>query len=208
MRPFFFVKEGKCWRGLFFRWCEMRCYEKVLDMHSVVFNSGAINISYNKPRLNRVGINFSTYNAPNDLVPQLTGMNAVTLLVKGSRARKVGLEKIRRSIRDRKDILEGTTTESSHTLPYQWEYPGLKLLEKPFGRVDVTVTIFQRSEGANLFSYDQLMTAITDVYQGRYKAFNDDARKNAVTSGHIPTELYYYYPEDESWFHAKDINDN
>ena len=89
-----------------------------------------------------------------------------------------------------------------------WEYPGLKLLEKPFGRVDVTVTIFQRSEGANLFSYDQLMTAITDVYQGRYKAFNDDARKNAVTSGHIPTELYYYYPEDESWFHAKDINDN
>lgn len=118
MRPFFFVKEGKCWRGLFFRWCEMRCYEKVLDMHSVVFNSGAINISYNKPRLNRVGINFSTYNAPNDLVPQLTGMNAVTLLVKGSRARKVGLEKIRRSIRDRKDILEGTTTESSHTLPY------------------------------------------------------------------------------------------
>lgn len=89
-----------------------------LDKHSVVFNSGAINIAHNKSRFDKLNIKFNFYNAPDDMVPQILGSNALVLIFKAGRAGKVNREKVIRSIKNAKDVYSGTTTKSSHTLPY------------------------------------------------------------------------------------------
>ncbi|TQV68120.1 hypothetical protein FKG94_23810 [Exilibacterium tricleocarpae] len=106
----------------------VRVYEKrkqrkgskfpTLDKHSVAFNGCAINIAHNHNRLTRMGVRYTVHNAPDDMVAQIIGLNSVTLLLKGSRGRVVGIEKFKRSVNKRKSVTDGTTTESPHTLPH------------------------------------------------------------------------------------------
>lgn len=85
-------------------------------------------------------------------------------------------------------------------------YPGKVFFQPSHGDLIIEVELLFSEINTNLFHREELQEFITKHYRSKYEEYNIKARKSAVIKNHVPTDEFYYYPEDSSSFYPHEEN--
>lgn len=86
------------------------------------------------------------------------------------------------------------------------KYPGKVFFQPRYGDLIVSAEILFEHGNRNLFHQDEMQDFIIGHCRSKYEQHNALERESVTIAGHIPTDTFYYYPEEPSSFYLKEVN--